>query len=612
MAILVGIVSRPFNADRSPVPGERPQIGGFQALKPAIALYPQFLEMLVSRLSSADHALCANALQLINSLVRDAITNDNETEWPKFIKRIQDLGVIKAVYVLMKGSALQDLAHPLLEFQALTKVLLRRWRDVPVDLVKPEHRRTIKAIHLSSNPEKLPETESKDGESKPRHNPQKWRRLGFTLESPEPDFQDMGFLGMMDLSDYVRKHQDEFQHVLMEQAVGPENKRCPIARASLVLTAILFEHFEVEKMDIEDSKSYLALESKTNFEKIFKPLLLHWSRLHVAGLHAFFRLWKVTGAEADDFPKITELVRILVESVVGGADRTNSIEEIEAELAAFEYKKLRELQMELLDLTYEDIWGEHLGGAREELQSEALQFVKEQRIRCLLAGTWFPNNAYDSEFGGPVPESDSSEGITHNYRFIRLSGDRKYLHWGDSDDNQGTPPTAAILKDKIDVSIISSVVSNVTANDQSSVVSDSTLKDLQHEKFTTTKITIHGYLPKSRGGHSRLTSHSRTTSKASSRHTRETREETVLLTFQPQNHLQASEWLDGLLMLLNQQPITAETNKLITVMSEYGLKVRLLNVRFNDEDGLIGGMNGADAPEIPSQEGLTDDYYYEI
>ena len=128
MAILVSIVSRPYNAERSPVPGERPQVGGFQALKPAIAVYPQFLEMLVSRLSSADHALCANALQLINSLMRDAITNDNETEWPKFIKRIQDLGVIKAVYVLMKGSALQDLAHPLLEFQALTKVLLRRWR----------------------------------------------------------------------------------------------------------------------------------------------------------------------------------------------------------------------------------------------------------------------------------------------------------------------------------------------------------------------------------------------------------------------------------------------------------------------------------------------------
>src|SRR3954453_17145764 len=122
MAVLVSIVSRPLNEERVSTSSE--YIGGFKALKPAIGHYPQFLEMLVSRLSSADHALCANALQLINSLMRDAIMNDAENECPKFIKRLQDLGFIKAVFVLMQISGIQDLAHPLLEFQALTKVLL--------------------------------------------------------------------------------------------------------------------------------------------------------------------------------------------------------------------------------------------------------------------------------------------------------------------------------------------------------------------------------------------------------------------------------------------------------------------------------------------------------
>ncbi|KAJ9634245.1 hypothetical protein H2204_006322 [Knufia peltigerae] len=607
MAILVSVVSRPYHADRSSQTStSNNSTGGFQALKPAIAVYPQFLEMLVTRLSSADHALCANALQLINSLMRDAITNDNETEWPKFIKRIQDLGVIKAVYVLMQSSALQDLAHPLLEFQVLTKILLRRWRDVPVDLVKPEHRRTIKAIHLSSNPEKPSENDESNGESKPKHNPHKWRRLGFSCENPEPDFADIGFLGMMDLSDYVRKHQDEFQNILLEQAVSPEEKRCPLARASLLLTAILFEHFEVDKMDLEDSKSYLALESRTNFDKVFKPLLLHWSRLHVAGLHAFLRLWKATGAEADDFVKITELVRILVESVVGGADRTKGIEEIEKEMAAFEYRKLRELQMELLELTYDDVWGQHLRGVKEELQTEALQFVKEQRIRCLLVGAWFPHggNYSDQETGGPVTADSLLQNSSHGYRFIRLSENRKYLHWGTFDEKEEEAPAISSLRDKIDLSIVSSVVSNVTANDRSSIASDSTLKELTHDKFTTTKVTIHGFLPKSRGGHSRASS------KASSG--RSVSKETVLLTFQPNSHAVASEWLDGLLMLLDQQPITAETNRLIHMMSDYGLKVRLLNVRFNDEEGIVEGMDGMDGPEIPSREGLDEEYFYEI
>lgn len=96
MSILVSIVSHPH---MSSAHGSYTGPFGFRALKPAISTHPQFLEMLVSRLSSADHALCANSLQLINSLMRDAITNDADNEWPRFIKRLQDLGVIKAVFV---------------------------------------------------------------------------------------------------------------------------------------------------------------------------------------------------------------------------------------------------------------------------------------------------------------------------------------------------------------------------------------------------------------------------------------------------------------------------------------------------------------------------------
>ena len=427
MSILVCVVSHQHTAGRSSSGSGQ---FGFRALKPAIAVYPQFLEMLVSRLSSADHALCANALQLINSLMRDAITNDSESEWPKFIKRLQDLGVIKAVYVLMQSSALHDLAHPLLEFQALTKVLLRKWKDVPVDLEKPEHRRALKGIHLASNPEKKPESSFVNGdEGKPKHHPEKWRRLGFETESPMWEFEDMGFLGMMDLTDYVRKYQDEFQRLLLEQSAYAMEKRCPIARASLAVTGVLYEHFEVDKSDLEDAKSYLALESRTNFDKVFKPLLLHWSRLHVSGLHAFFRLWKATGAELEDFNKILDLIRILIESVVGGAPRTKDVQDVEEEISEYEYQRLRELQMELLELTYEDVWGQHLRQVRDELHHEALQFVKEQRIRCLLQGAWFPNTSYPAE-SGPVKE-DTLDRATSSYRFVQLSHNRRYLHYAD-------------------------------------------------------------------------------------------------------------------------------------------------------------------------------------
>lgn len=428
MSILVSIVSHPHTEGRSsPGSGSGSGTGtfGFRALKPAIAVYPQFLSMLVTRLSSADHALCANALQLINSLMRDSITTADNADWPRFIQELQDLGVIRAVYVLMQGSALQDHLHPLIEFQSLTKMLLRKWRDVRLDGEVPEHRRALKGVYLASNPPEKNADKNGDGDEAAARKAKKqlqmkWRRLGFESESPVNEFEDTGFLGMMDLADYVRNHQDEFQKMLLEQSTKSPEMRCPIARASLALTMILYEHFEVDKSEMEDAKSYLILESRANLDKVFKPLLLHWTRLHVAGLHAFFRLWKATGARVEDFEKIVELVRILLESVVGGASRTKDVQDVEEELGEFEYQRLRELQMELLELTYEDVWGQHLRQVRHELHHEALQFVKEQRIRCLLQGTWFPNETASKE-----------SAQTQSQKYVQLSHNRRYLHFGD-------------------------------------------------------------------------------------------------------------------------------------------------------------------------------------
>lgn len=60
-------------------------------------------------------------------------------------------------------------------------------------------------------------------------------------------------------------------------------------------------------------------------------------------------------------------------------------------------------------------------------------------------------------------------------------------------------------------------------------------------------------------------------------------------------------------MVLNQQPITNETDRLVGMVRDYGLKIRLLNVRF-DELGLQGGGEVA----MPSREGVEDEFWYEI
>ncbi|KAL8655848.1 MAG: hypothetical protein Q9226_002877 [Calogaya cf. arnoldii] len=602
MAVLGAIVAH----QRSPNSQETyTETFGFRALKPAIAIYPHFLEKLVSSLSAADHALCANALQLINALMRDAIMNDGEAEWPRFIKRLQDLGVIKAVYGLMQSNALQDLAHPLLEFQALTKVLLRKWRDVPVDLHKPEHRRPLKAIHLASNSGKSAESleEAEEGKEK-KHNPEKWRRLGFETETPGFEFEDTGYLGMMDLADYVKKHENAFQRLLLEQSTFPPRTRCPIARASLAVTTILYDRFEVDGSDLDDTKAYLALETKSNYDKIFKPLILQWSQLHLAGLHAFFRLWKVTGAEREDFLKLVDLVRVLLDVVIGETKRDTSMQEVEEMIQNYGCERLRKLQMENLQLMYEDTWGHHLRQVRDELNHEALQFMKEQRIRCLLHGAWFTNGQGLKNESGRATQSDTKS--AYQVRYVKLSHNRRYLHYADFAVRGDQDPDSDSLREKR--SHVSSVASNISATTpNSSRSSTSTLKNLP--RSSTTKITIHGYLPSSsRGGSSHHhTNHNRHPSKSNSEKSHARKEEIPLLTLYPFTHSAASEWLDGLLMLLGQQPITSETKKLTNLVAEYGLKIRLLNVRLDEP-----GPEAGEGIEVPSREGLDENYFYDI
>ena len=166
--------------------------------------------------------------------------------------------------------------------------------------------------------------------------------------------------------------------------------------------------------------------------------------------------------------------------------------------------------------------------------------------------------------------------------------------------------------------MVSSVVSNVSASDSSSA---STIKSLKQQGSSSTKITIHGYMSTSNPTSNRpptASSNKRPLSRSRSTRNKDTanppsttdsspdEKEIILLTLQPQSHSIASEWLDGLLMLLNQQPITSETNKLINLLSNYGLKIRLLNVRF-DEATFAG-----EAPEVPSREGLDEEYYYDV
>ena len=86
---------------------------------------------------------------------------------------------------------------------------------------------------------------------------------------------------------------------------------------------------------------------------------------------------------------------------------------------------------------------------REELHHEALQFVKEQRIRCLLQGAWFPQLGYAGEqSGGPVTQESLDREVATSWKYVKLSHNRRYVHFAIFKENTETPPGLERLEEK--------------------------------------------------------------------------------------------------------------------------------------------------------------------
>lgn len=71
---------------------------------------------------------------------------------------------------------------------------------------------------------------------------------------------------------------------------------------------------------------------------------------------------------------------------------------------------------------------------RGRLYTESYEFVKQQRIKCLLMGDWFPILAHHSTLS---PQSNNQQNFgrrampNKKWRFYRLSPNTKFLHYND-------------------------------------------------------------------------------------------------------------------------------------------------------------------------------------
>lgn len=262
--------------------------------------------------------------------------------------------------------------------------------------------------------------------------------------------------------------------------------------------------------------------------------------------------------------------------------------------------------------------------ARERLHKESVQFMQEQRIRCLLTGAWFPAITTSTNTSRPDSPSSLNGPTITAWRFVQLSPSRRHVHHSTHTKKPDSNPAISEMPQRIDVNNISSVVSNVRSSDMPSSQPHTGPDDSAAKKAdgtntpgaTITQLTIHG-------------------SNSGPRLTPRPESERPLLELQTTDSTLASEWLDGLLMLLDQQPITAETHKMIHAIEDWGLKVRMLSLEWDDvewsgdgdallEKRISDAVYSASGHEVyrvsraekrfvpPSREGVDRDYWYDM
>ncbi|BFZ62287.1 hypothetical protein YB2330_003376 [Saitoella coloradoensis] len=550
-----------------------------------------FLEAIVNRLRSADHVLCANSLMLINALTRDALdaknmsgasktnSHSHSKEWEGFVQELRRLGVQRAVSALMQHAPTPDLLlAPLQDFQSLTLTLLHSWSRIRVD---PSHLSILDGIWTESGLNVI--------------SGAKWTKLGFATEFPLGEFAFLGreeeksecgcgWLGLSDLEGFVGRDRAGFRKLLLEQLAKPEQLRCPLARASITVTNLLYAHFSLSapdrslhpKMESPFSPRGSTMTLSTPYDNGLCPLLLSWGSLHHASLLAFFRLWAESHATIADFDRVKDLVEVLLSTVMSAPDtKDKGMKEVERELFEFEYRLLRRLQLEGLEGIRERTWEGPVKDLTEKIRREAWTFVRWQRIKCLGRGEWFP-----IEDGGKRGKK---------WRFVKLEEEKtwKCLHIGEFDTKDDTKPNLDMLPEKVDLSLAGEITSAIksptstqsnTSTLKSRPRSSSIANALKLPPTTIPQIVVKAQSPNAR---------------------------TPLLILNPQTLHSHAEWLDGLLIALGRDPVCAETEGMVSVLVSTGVKVRLMELRNEGEGVKVTGVVG----EI-RREGVGVGFHY--
>ncbi|KAK0540293.1 hypothetical protein OC835_000744 [Tilletia horrida] len=529
---------------------------GFEVVYGNVRKEPQFLSTLVQRLGSPDTTLCMYSLSLINSLVRHVTDNHFEA----LTSELESFGISRAVTRLMDSNRGDELSTSILEYQNNYIRMTRQRLRTTVTPADKRHVSALSYIWLQANLSDTANVPPSPGDRTSigpgtAGSKMKWRKLGFNSENVAKEFVQAGLLGLECYESFVKADPEVYAQIISEQLNRPEDRRCPFGRASIEVTEILADYWNIES----------GYTSSTEF----MPFLLSFHKVHNLALHFFLRMWNDSGAAATDFSRVSALVRSQIKESLRKEGNKTWLD-LERDFLESDYRNVRDRQMREIEVDDDYSSKAPIRNLRGVLYRESYEFVRQQRIHCLLEGAWFrnfPSARSNAGAGGHTslhsPNSmnagrrtamgvgSTTSSSNRTWRFYRLSPNRKYLHFCEAVDRVPIRGGLDDLRERIDLSLVTDIMTSGTAGSSAGNAGDDAYAN--------------------GGGAS-----SGSSLTFSLMHT----PDTSFADLTALSASQFSEWVDGLGMLRGEGGVvsTKETDEFIQILTDIGLKVRLLDL----------------------------------
>ncbi|CAO3609669.1 unnamed protein product [Cunninghamella echinulata] len=609
------------NEDNTSSNNNKKMVFGYPILQKAIEKEPQLLPTLVQRLQSQDYTLCLNSLALLTAMLK-TVTEEHRNELPE---RLDQLGISKNIVRIMNNHLSEELKGQLLEYQTADIQNAVQRRKTPVSLNNTKDMKMLNEIWDAAKVSSIQV-----------HGARKWKKIGFSSESPQKEFSRTGLFGLQRMHAFVMQNQDLFSKMILEQIHRPENKRCLFAKASCEVTELIFSHWNI-------NSRYIA----ANLE----PIMMYMDRVQASTLQLFFRIFQDMEATSSDFSKVSALVRSQLRAVLK-SESGKDIGEFERAMSGTPYQIIRDRRLKELEWADDLLGREAIKNLRARLNKQSYDFIKKQRINCLLQGAWFPSplisqrsNSIATVNGNVIGGNDligssgSGSGSGHHpskrWRYYKLCPSKKCLQFGDFAER--IAPTIKEfdkLPNKVD---LHKVIEIRTIRKGSNVGVSSLFPSPPNQPIltsaTATNPTATGAstamtLTSSSGGgvgnnnNNSSSNNNMLSSSYASQFSNEysSSSSTSALSFAlfNENNIpiveficatseQASEWKDGFSMLLDKGITSKETAEYLHSLTEIGVKVKLLQIA---GDRVEVPDKSLEIPPLPT--GPNTRFYYDI